>query len=272
MILRVPVITRDDVSLWWAESVPADGTPLLLVQGLGHTADMWFRILPGLSSNRRTIRFDNRGVGRSNVPPTPWSITDMADDAVAVMDAAGVDRVNVFGVSMGGLIAQELALDHPDRVERLVLGGTHPGGRDAVRMDPAAAMMLMDRTPGTAREAAVASVPFLYAEDTNRDDIDVDIDVRVRYPMRASAYFGQLDAMRRHEGTLDRLPKLTAPTLVIHGREDRLVKPRNAEIIAAAIPGARLTLIDGAGHVFWTDRPEQTVALVTQFLAEPDGC
>jgi 3-oxoadipate enol-lactonase len=272
MILRVPVITRDDVSLWWAESVPADGTPLLLVQGLGYTADMWFRILPGLSSNRRTIRFDNRGVGRSNVPPTPWSITDMADDAVAVMDAAGVDRVNVFGVSMGGLIAQELALDHPDRVERLVLGGTHPGGRDAVRMDPAAAMMLMDRTPGTAREAAVASVPFLYAEDTNRDDIDVDIDVRVRYPMRASAYFGQLDAMRRHEGTLDRLPKLTAPTLVIHGREDRLVKPRNAEIIAAAIPGARLTLIDGAGHVFWTDRPEQTVALVTQFLAEPDGC
>jgi 3-oxoadipate enol-lactonase len=272
MILRVPVITRDDVSLWWAESVPADGTPLLLVQGLGHTADMWFRILPGLSSNRRTIRFDNRGVGRSNVPPTPWSITDMADDAVAVMDAAGVDRVNVFGVSMGGLIAQELALDHPDRVERLVLGGTHPGGRDAVRMDPAAAMMLMDRTPGTAREAAVASVPFLYAEDTNRDDIDVDIDVRVRYPMRASAYFGQLDAMRRHEGTLDRLPKLTAPTLVIHGREDRLVKPCNAEIIAAAIPGARLTLIDGAGHVFWTDRPEQTVALVTQFLAEPDGC
>jgi 3-oxoadipate enol-lactonase len=272
MILRVLVITRDDVSLWWAESVPADGTPLLLVQGLGYTADMWFRILPGLSSNRRTIRFDNRGVGRSNVPPTPWSITDMADDAVAVMDAAGVDRVNVFGVSMGGLIAQEVALGHPDRVERLVLGGTHPGGRDAVRMDPAAAMMLMDRTPGTAREAAVASVPFLYAEDTNRDDIDVDIDVRVRYPMRASAYFGQLDAMRRHEGTLDRLPKLTAPTLVIHGREDRLVKPRNAEIIAAAIPGARLTLIDGAGHVFWTDRPEQTVALVTQFLAEPDGC
>jgi 3-oxoadipate enol-lactonase len=229
---------------------------------------MWFRVLPGLSSNRRTIRFDNRGVGRSNVPPTPWSIAEMADDAVAVLDAAGADRADVFGVSMGGLIAQELALSHPDRVERLVLGGTHTGGRDAVRMDPAAAMMLMDRTPGTAREAAVASVPFLYAEDTNRDDIDIDIDVRVRYPMRASAYFGQLDAMRQHEGTLDRLPKLTAPTLVIHGREDRLVKPGNAEIIVAAIPGARLAWIDGAGHVFWTDRPEQTVALVTEFLDE----
>jgi pimeloyl-ACP methyl ester carboxylesterase len=269
MIGRVPVITRDDVSLWWAESDPADGAPLLLIQGLGYTADMWFRVLPGLSANRHTVRFDNRGVGRSNVPPTPWSIAEMADDAVAVLDAAGVARVNVFGVSMGGLIAQEVALRSPDRVERLVLGCTHPGGRDAVRMDPAAAMMLMVRTPGTAREAAEASVPFLYAEDTNRDDIAIDIDVRVRYPMRASAYFGQLDAMRRHEGTLARLPMLTAPTLVIHGREDRLVKPGNAELIAAAIPQARLAWIEGASHVFWTDRPAQTVSLVTEFLAEP---
>jgi 3-oxoadipate enol-lactonase len=268
MIIRVPVITRDDVSLWWAESDPADGTPLLVIQGLGYTADMWFRVLPGLSSNRRTIRFDNRGVGRSNVPPTPWSIEEMAEDAVAVLDAAGVERADVFGVSMGGLIAQELALGSPDRVERLVLGGTHPGGRDAVRMDPAAAMMLMDRTPGTAREAAEASVPFLYADDTNRDDIAIDIDVRVRHPMRAAAYFGQLDAMRHHEGTLDRLPKLIAPTLVIHGREDRLVKPGNAEIIAAAIPDARLAWITGASHMFWTDRTQQTVAMVTEFLDE----
>jgi pimeloyl-ACP methyl ester carboxylesterase len=268
MIIGVPVITRDDVSLWWAESEPADGTPLLLIQGLGYTADMWFRVLPGLSVDRRTIRFDNRGVGRSTVPPTPWSIAEMADDAIAVLDAAGVERAHVFGVSMGGLIAQELALGYPDRVERLVLGCTHPGGRDAVRMDPAAATMLMDRTPGTAREAAEASVPFLYAEDTNPDDIGIDIDVRVRYPMRASAYFAQLDAMRRHEGTLERLPKLSAPTLVIHGREDRLVKPGNAELIAAALPDARLAWIERASHVFWTDQPEQAVALVSEFLGE----
>jgi 3-oxoadipate enol-lactonase len=267
MIICVPVITRDDVTLWWADSGDADGTPLLLIQGLGYTADMWFRVLPGLSAQRRTIRFDNRGVGRSSVPPTPWSVAEMAADAVEVLTAAGVERAHVFGVSMGGLIAQELALGYPDRVDRLVLGCTHPGGRDAVRMDPAAAMMLMDRTPGTAREAAEASVPFLYAEDTNRDDIGIDIDVRVRYPMRASAYFGQLDAMRRHEGTLSRLPQLKARTLVIHGSDDRLVQPGNARLIAAAIPGSRLAWIDGASHVFWTDRTEQTVSLVTEFLA-----
>jgi 3-oxoadipate enol-lactonase len=269
MITSVPMITRGDVRLWWADDGDGDGTPLLLIQGLGYTADMWFRVLSGLSEQRRTIRFDNRGVGRSNVPPTPWSIEEMAADAVEVLDAAGSERAHVLGVSMGGLIAQELALRYPDRVERLVLGCTHPGGREAIRMDPAAAMMLMDRTPGTAREAAEASVPFLYAEDTDPDDIGKDIDVRVRYPMRASAYFAQLDAMRRHEGTLSRLPGLTAPTLVVHGTADRLVQPGNAELIAAAIPGAELAWIDGAGHVFWTDRPEQAVKLITQFLAAP---
>jgi 3-oxoadipate enol-lactonase len=267
MIICVPVITRGEVTLWWAESGGADGTPLVAIQGLGYTADMWFRVLPGLSAGRRMIRFDNRGVGRSNVPPTPWSIADMVGDTVAVLDAAGVERADVLGVSMGGLIAQELALGHPDRVGRLVLGCTHPGGREAVRMDPAAAMMLMDRTPGSARQAAEASVPFLYAETTSRDDIATDLDVRVRYPMRASAYWGQLDAMRRHEGTLARLPEVCAPTLVLHGTADRLVQPGNAELIAAAIPGARLAWIEGASHVFWTDQPQQTVSLVTDFLA-----
>jgi 3-oxoadipate enol-lactonase len=262
----VPVTTRGDLTLWLAIQGDGSGRPLLLIQGLGYTADMWFRVLPGLSAGRRTVRFDNRGVGRSTVPALPWSTTDMAADAVAVLDAAGVERADVFGVSMGGLIAQELALGYPERVDRLVLGCTHPGGRDAVRMDPAAATMLMDRTPRTAREAAAASIPFLYAEDTSPDDIATDIDIRVRYPMRASAYWGQLDAMRQHEGTLARLPQLQAPTLVLHGTADRLVQPGNAELLAKAIPNAQLTWIESAGHVFWTDRPELTVSLVSEFL------
>jgi pimeloyl-ACP methyl ester carboxylesterase len=110
-------MTSDDVTIWWAVDGPTSdaggGPPLLLIQGLGYTADLWFRVLPGLSGPRRTIRFDNRGVGRSNVPPTPWSIEDMADDALGVLDAAGVDHAHVFGVSLGGLIAQELTLPIP---------------------------------------------------------------------------------------------------------------------------------------------------------------
>jgi 3-oxoadipate enol-lactonase len=262
----VPVTTIDDVTLWWAVEGTGD-VPLLLIQGLGYTADLWFRVLPGLSGPRRTIRFDNRGVGRSNVPPTPWTIEEMADDAITVLDAAGVDRAHVFGVSMGGLIAQELTLRHPDRVAALVVGCTHPGGGDAVRMDPAAATMLMDRTPKSARDAIESSVPFLYAETTSRDDIDGDLGARLRYALRATAYWAQLDAMRQHGGTLSRLPQITAPTLVIHGTADKLVQPGNAELIAGAIPGAQLQWLEGAGHLFWTDQTQRAVEVVNDFLA-----
>jgi 3-oxoadipate enol-lactonase len=270
----VAVTTTDEVTLWWAtEGEPAAGRrPLLLIQGLGYTADLWFRILPGLSATRSTIRFDNRGVGRSNVPPTPWSIEEMADDAARVLDAAGVPRADVFGVSMGGLIAQELALRHPERIGSLVLGCTHPGGRDAVRMDSAAATLLMDRTPRSARETVEASVPFLYASTTSRDVIDDDLAARIRYPLRATAYWGQLDAMRQHGGTLSRLPQVDAPTLVVHGNADRFVQPGNAELIAAAIPGAQLKWLDGGGHLFWSDQPERTVQVLNDFLtARADG-
>jgi 3-oxoadipate enol-lactonase len=261
----VSVTTNDDVTLWWAAEGDG-GIPLLLIQGLGYTADLWYRILPGLSAERRTIRFDNRGVGRSSVPPTPWTIEEMADDAIDVLDAAEVDRAHVFGVSMGGLVAQEVALREPGRVTSLVLGCTQPGGRGAVRMEPAAATMLMDRTPRSAREAIETSVPFLYGETTSRDDIDRDAGARLRYALRATSYWGQLDAMRQHDGTLSRLPGITAPTMVIHGTADKLTPPDNAEILAAAIPGARLEWLLGAGHLFWTDQPERTVDLVNDFL------
>jgi pimeloyl-ACP methyl ester carboxylesterase len=266
----VTVTTNDDVMLWWTADGDGD-LPLLLVQGLGYTADMWFRLLPGLSSRRRVIRLDNRGVGRSDVPPTPWTMAQMADDAVAVLDAAGVGQAHVFGVSMGGLIAQELALRRPDRVASLLLGCSHPGGRDAVRMDAAAATMLMDRSPKTPRDVAEASVPFLYAEDTSRDVIDTDLEVRLRHPLRATAYWGQLDAMREHDGTLSRLPAVSAPTLVMHGTADRLVQPGNAQLIAEAVPGARLEWIDGAGHLFWTDQTDRTLGIVNDFIDGVEG-
>jgi len=190
----------------------------------------------------------------------------MADDAIAVLDAAGVGAANVFGVSMGGLIAQEVALRHPARVRALVLGCTHPGGRDALRMDSAAATMLMDRTPRSPREAIEASLPFIYADSTPADAIEEDVKVRLRYPLRGKAYWGQLDAMRHHGGTLSRLGEISAPTLVLHGDADRLVQPGNAEIVAGAIPGAKLEWLHGASHVFWTDQPERTLELVNAFL------
>ena len=266
-----PVAIADvaGVRLWWDADGEGD-PPLLLIQGLGYTSDMWWRLLPLLAARRRVVRFDNRGVGRSDLPDPPWSIEEMADDAVAVMDAAGVRVAHVLGVSMGGVIAQELALRHPARVVSLVLGCTHPNGRDAARMDPGAATMLMDRTPRSPREAVEASLPFVYADGTPRDLVDEDVEVRLRWPLRGKAYWGQLDAMRSHAGTLGRLASIAVPTLVVHGTGDRLVQPANAVILAKAIPDARLEWIEGASHVFWTDALARTATLVNDFLADVD--
>jgi 3-oxoadipate enol-lactonase len=261
----VPVVESGDASLWWDSRGEGD-PPLLLIQGLGYTADMWHHVLPALAARRRAIVFDNRGVGRSSVPEPPWTVEQFADDAIAVLDAAGIAQANVFGVSMGGLIAQEVGLRHPDRVLSLVLGCTHPGGREAARMDADAAAMLMDREPKSAREAIEASLPFIYADDTPRDTIDADVEVRLRYPLRGKAYWGQLDAMRRHPGTFGRLGEISVPTLVLHGDADRLVQPANATLLADAIPGAMLVWLPGASHVFWTDQPDATVAALNAFL------
>lgn len=264
-MVRVPMVDSGDAALWW----DADGEgepPLLLIQGLGYTADMWRRILPPLAASRRVIVFDNRGVGRSSVPEPPWTVEQMADDAIAVLDAAGGGPADVLGVSMGGLIAQEAVLRHPGRVRSLVLGCTHPGGREAARMDPDAAAMLMDREPKSARAAVEASLPFVYAASTPREEVDADVEVRLRYPLRAKAYWGQLDAMRKHRGTFDRLGDIAVPTLVLHGTADRLVQPANATLLADAMPGAQLVWLDGASHVFWTDQPDRTVTEINRFL------
>jgi 3-oxoadipate enol-lactonase len=264
-MVRVPIVDSGDAALWWDETGVGE-PPLLLVQGLGYTADMWHRVLAGLAARRRVVVFDNRGVGRSSVPEPPWTVEQMADDAIAVLDAAGGQRAHVFGVSMGGLIAQEVALRHPDRVLSLILGCTHPGGREAARMDADAAAMLMDRGSKSARDVVEASLPFLYGSTTSQADIDADVEVRLRFPLRGKAYWGQLDAMRQHRGTFDRLGDITAPTLVLHGDADRLVQPANATLLADAIPGARLVRLPGASHVFWTDQPDRTISEVNTFL------
>ena len=126
----MPHTSRDGVSLYWEER--GAGDPLLLIMGLGVTLEGWSRLAAELADRYRIILFDNRGVGRSDVPPGPYAISTLAADVAAVLDAAGIDAAHVFGVSMGGMIAQEFALAYPSRVRSLILGCTTCGGRDGV--------------------------------------------------------------------------------------------------------------------------------------------
>ena len=260
----MPVLQHDGADLFY--QVEGKGPPLLLIMGLGYPSDMWWRELPWLTPRFTTVRFDNRGVGRTGTgAERPYSVERMALDARAVLHAAGFARATVFGVSLGGTIAQELALTHPEAVDRLLLGCSHPGGADVV-IDEEALGLLASRGAMTPEEAAEAAIPFVYAPGTPRADIDADLAVRAAHPTDPAGYVAQLTDTIAWRGSLDRLPGLAIPTLLVHGDLDRLVPIENSRRMAAVFPDARLEVLAGASHIFMTDQPERTRAVLESFL------
>ena len=247
---------------------------MLLVMGLGMTATGWWRTVPVLAAaGLRVLAFDNRGVGRSGRPPGPYSIPQMAEDCVAVLDAAGERNAHVYGISLGGMIAQELALRHPGRVRSLVLGATTPGGPRAVPLGDDVRSFFERRAEMTAEEAAWASVPYNYGPGTRErhaQRIGEDILQRLRFPIEADGYRSQLAAALNHS-VLDELPSLTHRTLVVHGDADAMVPAGNGELLAAAIPGATLTLLPGAGHLYPTDAPQADRQVAEFLLSAPSS-
>ena len=264
----MPFVNNQGTKIYWDQQ--GAGEPVLLIMGLGYASCMWHRTRPVLSASYRTIAFDNRGVGQSDVPAGPYSIAAMAADAAAVLDAADVRSAHVFGVSMGGMIAQEFALQYPDRVRSLILGCTNGGGMTALRAERAALEMLRNVSGMTAEQAAEAALPFMYDSGTERRLIDEDIAMRRPWMPTAAGYLGQLQAIIAWE-SFTRLPQIAAPTLVIHGKTDRLIPVGNGEMIAARIPGAQLVLLERAGHLFSTDQTEAAHEALLRFLSSQPG-
>src|SRR6266516_552073 len=181
--------------LYW-ESTGA-GAPVLLVMGLGLSAGAWWRTVPVLASRLRVITFDNRGVGRSQAFSHAYTTEAMADDAVAVLDAAGLERAHVYGISLGGMVAQQFALRHPERIRSLVLGATHPGGPRAIAPDSDVLDFFRRRPDLPQEEAAWASVPYNYGPVCRRrhgSRIAEDVEQRLAHPFPAEAYRAQLYA------------------------------------------------------------------------------
>lgn len=260
----MPFTVNQGARIYWDEA--GHGDPLLLIMGLGYPSNAWYRTRPVLSEKYRTIALDNRGVGRSDMPAGPYSIALMASDAAAVLDAARVESAHIFGISMGGMIAQEFALQYPKRVLSLILGCTASGGPHAVRAEPEATQMLMARGNMSREEAARAAQPFIYHPNTPQKMIEQDMEVRRPWFPHPSAYTAQLQGILVWEA-YSRLPQITSPTLVIHGESDRLVPAGNGKLIAERIPGARLVMLKLASHIFTTDQSEAAHGAVLEFLA-----
>ena len=253
-------------ALHWESS--GAGEPVLMITGLGLSGGAWWRTVPVLSRSLRVITFDSRGVGRSRARLHSYTTEAMADDAVSVLDAAGVERAHLYGFSLGGMVAQQLAIRHGDRVRSLVLGATHPGGPRAVRPGGDVIAFFGRRAGMTAEDAARASVPFNYGPRCRRehkDRIAEDIRRRLAHPFAEQAYRAQMVAAALHN-CYGRLSRIEAPTLVVHGRRDRVVPVANAEILAERIPRAELRILEDAGHLYSTEQPDVDEEITRFFL------
>ena len=261
----MPFVKSLGASIYWEEH--GEGPPVLLIMGLSFTLDMWFRILPFVSRSYRTVIFDNRGIGKSDVPPGPYSMRTLAADAVAVLDAAGVRAAHVVGASMGGMIAQEMALTFPERVLSLALGCTSYSGFFSkwprFRKGPSGLAWL--RSDRLARERSFRHL--LYASQTPEALIEEDIRIRVACNWTFRGVMSQLSGILLWNSYI-RLPRIKVPTLVMHGDEDHLLPPQNGRIVASRIPNARFELLPNAGHMLTTDQPEATLEHLLRFLRE----
>ncbi len=247
-----------------AYDVEGSGPPLLLMQGLGYARWSWDPIVEPLAEHFRVVRYDNRGIGESDVPTPPYSTKQLAEDAAAVLDAADIERAHVVGVSLGGMAAQELAAAFPERVDRLVLACTTPGGADAVPM-PAQTVRLMQEAASLAPEAAMRRfVENALAPGADQALVDEIYARRLANPPDPVGWQGQAAAGATFDGSA---LELAARTLIVHGTKDVVVDPGNAAILAERIPGARVELLDGCGHLFFWEQPGRFVALVEEFLA-----
>lgn len=248
---------------------PRAAPALLLLRGFGRSRRYWAPLLDDLAERFRLVLMDNRGVGRSSAPWPPYTTRQMAHDAARVLADADIQRAHVFGISLGGMIAQEFALLHAGRVDRLVLGCTRAGHRGTPTPFPAVVRLL--ETLRLLPEAAIEhTAPLVLGERFARahPEVIAEWQALARFePTRFAGLVGQLTAVALHDATR-RLPRIACPTLVVTGDLDRTIPPENSELIAQAIPGARLRVLAGAPHDFPTTRPRETVELLVEFLLD----
>jgi pimeloyl-ACP methyl ester carboxylesterase len=240
----------------------------VLVHGLAYDRAGWGRLPDLLARSFRVLLVDNRGVGESDAPEGPYAVSQMAADVAAVLDDAGIERSHIFGVSLGGYIAQDLALTHPERVQKLVLASTAPGGPRSHPM-PAAGIDAFGKYPTMEREAGLRLMVENSLGARGVRDVPGLADEIFAYRLEHAPSLAAWQAQAYAGATFDaydRIGKIAAPTLVIQGGADNVVDPRNAELLADLIPNSRVEVVPECGHLLVWEDSERVAELVTEFL------
>jgi len=264
----VPIAKVGDINIEYY--VEGDGPPLLLIHGFSMPASAWGEpFLAELRPHFQVIRFSNRGTGLSDKPDAAYSIPMMADDAVGLLDELSIDKAHVMGISMGGSIAQELVLSHPERVQGLVLGCTACGGPNRVPVEPQAIAMLA-ATPGL---SAIDWVKRLATVTLTPEYVERERDALEAFAEEFADNPTPPHVMGRHAGagmlfdSYDRLPQMQVQTLIMHGDRDRLNPVQNAQVLYDRIPNSKLRIVPEVGHSFFWEKPRESAEAIVQFLS-----
>jgi len=253
-------------------NVTGQGKPLVMINGMNEVQSNWRSQIGSFKKYYRTITFDNRGVGKSDKPVGPYTIRMMADDTIGLMDYLNIDKAHVLGVSMGGMIAQELAINHPERVDKLVLGSTfarrdETSGFSSELSKELEAYERSPRDEASQRRFASASMPLAINKWSNKVFLVALMKIAIRFLPISTGVAEQLEALLAHDAA-DRLGMIKASTLVITGTEDRAIKPISSEVIASLVPKAKLVKVSGGSHSLYMEKRGEFNREVLDFLKD----
>jgi pimeloyl-ACP methyl ester carboxylesterase len=255
-----------------AYEVTGSGDPLILIGGFTMVKESWTDQVARLSKHFQVVAFDNRGVGETTVPSEPFTIADMAEDTVGLMDAIGIESAHFFGVSMGGLIAQMLALDHAARVKKIALGCTTHGGRHAVQPQKEVMALLGSAAdPNLSPEEAMRMrLPIMFTDRFLREQeerVEEFVQTGLRYLPTLEGATGQMKALSVFN-VKRRLGEIKCPVLAIAGSEDKMMPPENSKLLTEGIQGAKLYVVQEAGHSFFHEKPAEVCRVLVDFFEE----
>jgi pimeloyl-ACP methyl ester carboxylesterase len=264
-VFVVPKVKVDDIQVYY--EVKGKGYPLLMITGLGGNLDLWDpRLVEGLAKNFKLVMFDNRGTGRTDMSDKVYTMKLLADDTMGLMNALEISKAHVLGLSMGGMIAQELVLNYPEKVSKMVLCSTRGGGLRSVQSSQKVPETPVDpsrMSPEEYRKALTTVCTEDFIKE-NPDLVELMAQKRLMHPTSKEAYMRQLNAIRKFD-TSERFHQIKTPTLILHGRKDVLIHPENAAILAEAIPNAKLVYFEKSGHAL-AEETEKVINVTREFL------
>ncbi|MCY4386772.1 MAG: alpha/beta fold hydrolase [Desulfurellaceae bacterium] len=249
------------------------GDPLVLIHGAQSDRSIFANLLPDFVDQFQVLVFDQRGSGQSEKPDIEYTMGMIADDTAALMEHIGFSSAHMYGVSMGGMIAQEVAIRYGAAVRSLVLGCTTPGGPHAISLEGEAIQSSHSTAALSAEERGRALAETAFTKgyiDQHPELIPTLIEARKKQPLDPIGFAHRMKAAYRHN-TFDRLSQITCPTLVITGKDDALIAWENSQLLAEHIADSELVVLEPAGHVFWVEQPARSREAIRTFLQKQKG-